>query len=102
MFSKCAGKCYMCYWGEGGCLAGHGDDEYSPATEQQLLTRLVQSRFGQDHDKIRAELVERNPQRYAEPTNGSRKLPDEYTREMIARTKLPLIGLHTEMRRHEG
>lgn len=91
MFASCAGKCYKCYWASGGCLAGHGDDDYTPATEQQLLERLVKSSFSQEHNMIRAELVKRNPQRYGEPTNAPAKMPEEYAKEMIEWAKRGLV-----------
>ena len=91
MFASCAGKCYKCYLAEGGCLAGHGDDDFTPATEQQMIERLVKSRFSQDHDKIRAELEKRNPQRYGEPTNSCGRTAEEVTREMLELAKKPLV-----------
>ena len=39
MFSDCSGECCVCACG-GFCLAGHGDDDFSPATNEQILARL--------------------------------------------------------------
>lgn len=37
MFSNCSGPCETCYTHyTGGCIAGHGDDHYMPATKKQL------------------------------------------------------------------
>ncbi len=34
MFNDCSGSCETCYVSfVGGCLAGHGDDDYSPMTK---------------------------------------------------------------------
>ena len=39
MFSGCSGECILCSC-HGCCLAGHGDDDFYPATDEQLLQRL--------------------------------------------------------------
>ena len=39
MFSDCSGLCCVCACG-GGCVAGHGDDYYSPASKEQIIERL--------------------------------------------------------------
>lgn len=37
--TSCSGECAVCGNGEG-CCAGHGDDDYSLATQEQLINRL--------------------------------------------------------------
>jgi hypothetical protein len=44
MFSSCSGECAVCN-AEGGCLAGHGDDDFSPATKEQLINRLNNNKY---------------------------------------------------------
>lgn len=39
MFSNCSGPCCLCNC-LGCCLAGHGDDDFYPATDDQLIKRL--------------------------------------------------------------
>jgi len=39
MFSDCSGPCVACA-ASGGCLAGHGDDHFSPAKKKVLLERF--------------------------------------------------------------
>lgn len=41
-FSDCSGKCCTCYLGADDfvCLAGHGDNDYRPATAEQIKRRL--------------------------------------------------------------
>lgn len=39
MFSDCSGECCVCSNG-GGCIAGHGDDYFSPATKEQIIRNL--------------------------------------------------------------
>lgn len=39
MFSACCGPCALCKF-FGGCLAGHGDNDYRPAPESVLQRRL--------------------------------------------------------------
>ncbi len=50
MFTDCSGKCCICACG-GGCLAGHGDDDFSPATNEQIIERLDNGRFPYGNDR---------------------------------------------------
>lgn len=58
-FSDCSGKCCVCRFGDGGCLAGHGDDEFSPATKEQLVQRLEKGEYPNYRDLIIAKLKEK-------------------------------------------
>ena len=40
LFTNCRDKCCVCYCYGNGCLAGHGDDDFHPATQEQLITRI--------------------------------------------------------------
>ena len=44
MFTECSGECCVCACG-GGCLAGHGDDDFSPATKEQIIERLDKGQY---------------------------------------------------------
>lgn len=44
MFSDCSGECCICACG-GFCLAGHGDDDFSPATKEQVIKRLNEGSY---------------------------------------------------------
>lgn len=44
-FSDCSGQCALCACG-GGCAAGHGDDDYYPASKEQLINRLDNYEYG--------------------------------------------------------
>ena len=44
LFSDCSGECCLCGVGKG-CLAGHGDDDFYPATKEQIIERLDKGRF---------------------------------------------------------
>lgn len=44
MFSDCSGECCLCGVGQG-CLAGHGDDDFYPATKEQIIERLDNGQF---------------------------------------------------------
>lgn len=39
MFSDCSGECCLCACA-GHCLAGHGDDDFIPASKEQIIDRL--------------------------------------------------------------
>lgn len=45
MFSLCAGLCHICFLGDSGCLAGHGDYDFSLATKEQLIKRLDSGKY---------------------------------------------------------
>jgi len=44
MSSACNGPCILCKSFGGGCLAGHGDNHYRPASEPDLRKRLERLR----------------------------------------------------------
>ena len=44
MFSDCSGECCVCACGNF-CLAGHGDDDYSPASKDEVIKRLDNNRY---------------------------------------------------------
>lgn len=44
MFSDCSGECCVCACGDF-CLAGHGDDDFSPASTEQVRERLDNGRY---------------------------------------------------------
>lgn len=46
MFSDCSGSCVTCTASGGGCLAGHGDDDYSPISKEEALARIEKGRWG--------------------------------------------------------
>jgi hypothetical protein len=58
MFSECLGKCCICA-SEGGCLAGHGDNDFSPATNEQIIKRLDKGEFLNDRDRMIKDLETR-------------------------------------------
>lgn len=71
MFSDCSGECCLCACGGGvGCLAGHGDDDFCPASKEQIIERLdkgqykdytlmmknhLKHQFGYDYDSQKEE-----------------------------------------------
>ena len=44
MFSDCSGECCVCACGDF-CLAGHGDDDYSLASKEQIIARLDKGEY---------------------------------------------------------
>lgn len=49
MFSDCSGECCVCSCA-GGCLAGHGDDDFSPAREEVIIERLDEGKYSSWRD----------------------------------------------------
>jgi len=62
-FSDCCGDCKDCfihYWG--GCLAGHGDDDFEPMN-QKRFNELMESKLPSNgelrvKDKMREKMIE--------------------------------------------
>lgn len=44
--SSCSGECVVCACSGGGCLAGHGDDDYQLASKEQLIAIIKTGRYG--------------------------------------------------------
>lgn len=44
MFSDCSGECCICACGDA-CLAGHGDDDFSLASKEQIVERLDNGQY---------------------------------------------------------
>lgn len=42
--SACSGECCLCACGHG-CIAGHGDDYFSPASKEQIIDRLDKGEY---------------------------------------------------------
>lgn len=49
MFSDCSGECCVCSCA-GGCLAGHGDDDFCVASKEQIIKRLDKGRYPKYRD----------------------------------------------------
>lgn len=58
MFSDCSGECCVCACG-GGCLAGHGDDDFHPASTEQIVKRLETGQYSSYRDIMIGELRKR-------------------------------------------
>ena len=49
-------ECYSCALA-GGCLAGHDDDDYTPATKEQVIERLDNNEYSRYRDRMINYLV---------------------------------------------
>lgn len=58
MFSDCSGECCVCACG-GGCLAGHGDDDFWPASSEVIIERLNTGKYASYRDVMIGELRKR-------------------------------------------
>ena len=58
MFSDCSGECCICSAG-GGCLAGNGEDCFSPATTEQIIQRLKNGQYPKYKETMVRELQRR-------------------------------------------
>lgn len=51
MFSDCSGECVVCFYSFMRCLSGHGDDDFSPASKEQLIKILDTKKWAGNEDK---------------------------------------------------
>lgn len=54
--SDCSGECCVCWCGDKGCIAGHGDDDYMPATKEQVIDRLDSGRYPRYREEMKEYL----------------------------------------------
>lgn len=47
MFSNCSGRCCVCKCSDG-CIAGHGDDDFTPASTEEIQRRIDCGEYKQD------------------------------------------------------
>ena len=67
LFTDCSGECCVCACG-GACLAGHGDDDFLPATNEQILKRLKNGNYPNYRQMMIDELARRGVDYIAHPT----------------------------------
>jgi hypothetical protein len=97
MFSDCSGECCICS-SSGFCVAGHGDDFYSPASPERVIENLNNGNYSQYKDIMIQYLKERgieyDPNNFgskrAETTKSGLEYPQEesfvgYTYKIIVR-----------------
>lgn len=58
-FSSSCSDCAICGAGRG-CLAGHGDDDYFPATKEQVIERLEKHQY----ESYRGQMIKYLKNRY--------------------------------------
>ena len=56
-FTDCSGPCCLCALDF--CLAGHGDDDYIPASKEQIVERLEKGQFSSQRKTMADYLLER-------------------------------------------
>lgn len=57
LFPNCFNKCNIC-GAYGMCLAGNGDDDYYPATKEQIVDRLKKGSFSSYEKDIMKKYLE--------------------------------------------
>lgn len=55
MFSKCSGECCVCMF-DIGCVAGSGDDYFTPASKEQIIERLNKGKYPHYYDYMTSYL----------------------------------------------
>lgn len=59
LFPDCISNCWSCSCRDGSCLAGNGEDVYTPASNAQIVEWLDENRFNNDRQRLIDELKER-------------------------------------------
>ena len=63
MFSDCAGQCGECTTSfSGGCLAGHGDNDFTPITRKWAIDHII--RMARTAWPVKAEQLQRFEDRF--------------------------------------
>lgn len=58
MFTDCSGECCICACGDF-CLAGHGDDDFYPASTEVIVKRLDVGKYASYRNNMINELKNR-------------------------------------------
>ena len=58
MFTDCSGECCVCALSNF-CLAGHGDDDFRPASNEQIIERLNAGEYASFRNTMIEELKRR-------------------------------------------
>jgi len=58
MSSSCSGECCICGCGDA-CLAGHGDDDYFPASKEQVIERLESNQYNSYVREMKSYLLDK-------------------------------------------
>jgi hypothetical protein len=74
-FPICESKCPICAVADMYCLAGNGDDDYSPATKEQVIKRLDEDKFNSKRDMMIKYLKDKFNYDYDSPRVESKKTP---------------------------
>lgn len=62
-FSDCSGKCDDCYiFYSGGCVAGHGDDDFTPITPEEAITIIKRKEKYSETKEIIKKLIIKFPE----------------------------------------
>ncbi len=63
MFSLCSGECCICACGNL-CLAGHGDDDFTIASKEEIIKRLDEGRYPSWREYMIEHLLKRYGYKY--------------------------------------
>ena len=58
MFSDCSGECCVCANSDG-CIAGHGDDYFSPAPKERIVDNLNKGKYPNYTDYMIKYLIDK-------------------------------------------
>lgn len=72
MFTNCSGECCVCANGRC-CIAGHGDDDFSPASKYQIIRNLDEGKFSYHTDYMIRYLADKFGYNYV-ACNKNRKI----------------------------
>lgn len=95
MFSDCSGECCVCSVGDG-CMAGHGDDDYSPASKEQILRRLKTDAYGSYRDYMIGFLKSHYGYDYVDNDRPLYLNGDTLIKVLLSNSDKRVLSVHTD------
>lgn len=80
MFSECSGECCVCSNG-GFCLAGHGDDDFYPASKEKIIENLDEGKYSNYTEYMIKHLANKHGYIYDIKNVGRKKKEKQLTNE---------------------
>jgi hypothetical protein len=80
MFSECSGECCVCS-NSGFCLAGHGDDDFSPASKEKIIENLDEGKYSDYTEYMIKHLANKYGYIYDIKNVGRKKKEKQLTNE---------------------
>lgn len=106
VFSNCSGECCVCAF-DNVCVAGHGDDDFVPASKEQIIQKLDNGYFPNDREYMIDYLKEKyNVDYKPKEESEGKKMTDRFHQDVFPTTEelkqLKLAKERKKIRMREG